>query len=105
MTKSLPNIAVASLAGESAPGDTACARCLEPLRVVAIVGKTFRCLSCGASVCLLCGCTDDEPCAGGCYWIAPGLCSAHEELYEQVAASVRAGLREARTVRSNDVHS
>lgn len=22
-----------------------------------------------------CGCTEDEPCEGGCYWVEPGLCS------------------------------
>jgi ParB/RepB/Spo0J family partition protein len=24
--------------------------------------------------CRVCGCTEDEPCAGGCAWIEPGLC-------------------------------
>ncbi len=27
-------------------------------------------------VCKICGCTDDHACEGGCFWIAPNLCSA-----------------------------
>jgi hypothetical protein len=26
--------------------------------------------------CLMCGCSDEEACPGGCFWVAPGLCSA-----------------------------
>jgi hypothetical protein len=26
--------------------------------------------------CRVCGCTDDHACPGGCYWVAPDLCSA-----------------------------
>lgn len=26
--------------------------------------------------CRGCGCTDEFACPGGCFWIAPGLCSA-----------------------------
>ena len=25
--------------------------------------------------CMGCGCTDDNPCPGGCAWVAPGICS------------------------------
>jgi hypothetical protein len=25
--------------------------------------------------CRVCGCTDENACAGGCVWIEPGLCS------------------------------
>ncbi|MBF6560506.1 MAG: hypothetical protein IVW56_09465 [Candidatus Binataceae bacterium] len=25
--------------------------------------------------CRICGCTDERTCAGGCHWVAPGLCS------------------------------
>lgn len=28
------------------------------------------------SACKVCGCTWTRACAGGCYWVAPGLCSA-----------------------------
>ena len=28
-----------------------------------------------ARQCRGCGCTDDEPCAGGCFWVAADLCS------------------------------
>jgi len=34
----------------------------------------------GASeFCAGCGCTEDNPCEGGCWWIEPGLCSACED--------------------------
>ena len=26
--------------------------------------------------CRVCGCTDAHACPGGCYWVAPDLCSA-----------------------------
>lgn len=26
--------------------------------------------------CLDCGCSDNNPCPQGCYWIQPGLCSS-----------------------------
>jgi hypothetical protein len=26
--------------------------------------------------CLVCGCTEDHACEGGCHWVAPRLCSA-----------------------------
>ncbi len=26
-------------------------------------------------ICRVCGCTDEDPCPGGCFWIAPDLCS------------------------------
>lgn len=26
--------------------------------------------------CKICGCTDDNACPGGCYWVEPRLCSA-----------------------------
>ena len=26
-------------------------------------------------ICKICGCTDDNACPGGCYWVEPGLCS------------------------------
>ena len=25
--------------------------------------------------CRVCGCTDRQPCRGGCYWVEPDLCS------------------------------
>ncbi len=28
--------------------------------------------------CRVCGCTDDQACAGGCWWVADDLCSACE---------------------------
>lgn len=29
--------------------------------------------------CVICGCTDDNACEGGCYWVYPNLCSACAE--------------------------
>lgn len=29
----------------------------------------------GAGSCEICGCTDGFACAGGCSWVAPGICS------------------------------
>jgi len=26
--------------------------------------------------CRICGCTQERACEGGCYWVAPDLCSA-----------------------------
>jgi hypothetical protein len=26
--------------------------------------------------CLVCGCSDDDACPGGCYWVGPALCSS-----------------------------
>jgi len=34
--------------------------------------------------CVICGCTDDHACEGGCHWVAPGLCSACAEKMEGV---------------------
>lgn len=30
----------------------------------------------GVRSCERCGCTDDRACIGGCFWVAPNLCSA-----------------------------
>jgi hypothetical protein len=30
----------------------------------------------GEDACVECGCTDSAACPGGCYWVAPGLCSS-----------------------------
>jgi hypothetical protein len=27
------------------------------------------------TTCRVCGCTDTTPCAGGCFWFQPGICS------------------------------
>jgi hypothetical protein len=27
-------------------------------------------------ICKRCGCSSQDPCEGGCYWVEPGLCSA-----------------------------
>lgn len=42
--------------------------------------KTERPTSKVKRECRVCGCTDDNACAGGCYWVEPDLCSACEKL-------------------------
>jgi hypothetical protein len=34
--------------------------------------------------CVICGCTDDRACEGGCHWVAPGLCSSCADKIEGV---------------------
>lgn len=34
----------------------------------------------GRGVCMICGCTDDRACPGGCHWAEPNLCSACVEV-------------------------
>ena len=36
-------------------------------------------------VCLGCGCTDWNPCEGGCAWVRPGLCTS---CFESAAAAI-----------------
>ena len=31
--------------------------------------------------CIYCGCTQENACAGGCWWVAPNVCSNCEELF------------------------
>jgi hypothetical protein len=37
--------------------------------------------------CILCGCSNDQPCAGGCCWVLPNVCSVCV-----IAAMVQTGL-------------
>lgn len=30
-------------------------------------------------ICIICRCTDDYACPGGCWWVAPNLCSRCQE--------------------------
>lgn len=39
--------------------------------------------------CRVCRCTDDNPCEGGCWWVADDLCSACEGADERVPAATR----------------
>jgi hypothetical protein len=32
----------------------------------------------GSMACRVCGCTDDNACPGGCFWVEPDLCSSCE---------------------------
>jgi len=42
-------------------------------------GSCFLCSECkDEQVCRICGCTNEHPCDGGCYWVEEDLCSACE---------------------------
>lgn len=47
-------------------------------------------------ICQHCGCTDEQPCPGGCYWVAPNICSdcAQEALLAEIKLSVPAEWRD-----------
>ncbi len=47
------------------------------------------------AICLKCGCTEDDACPGGCWWHAPGLCSACIDPVAQVDAIHAAARGEA----------
>jgi hypothetical protein len=34
--------------------------------------------------CLICGCTDEYACPGGCWWVIPGVCSECVDEFVQV---------------------
>lgn len=55
-----------------------CADCLSVLTAVEIAESGYRCPSCFAAVCVMCGCTAFRPCLRGCRWISPGIFSTHE---------------------------
>lgn len=39
-------------------------------------GSCFLCGECrGERMCRVCGCTQENPCDGGCYWVEEDLCS------------------------------
>lgn len=47
--------------------------CKNCRRVVAV--EDFRCLNCGELICVLCGCTENHACPGGCFRVRSGVCS------------------------------
>ena len=68
------------------PEAVTCSGCLTPLMPLDIASNGYRCPLCGARVCVLCGCTDEAACEGGCAWTGLGICSTHEnELRAEVA--------------------
>lgn len=61
---------------------------------------TEECIECESNMaratgdaCRRCGCTDEEACAGGCFWVEPGLCSACAVTLVEQCAVVGAALR------------
>jgi hypothetical protein len=64
-----------------------CASCRATLPAILLASSEYFCPHCLTKVCVMCGCTDQSACNAGCYWIAPGICSTHEEeLVERVEA-------------------
>ncbi len=37
----------------------------------------------GVPACRVCGCTDEDGCPGGCWWVEPDLCSRCAEVLER----------------------
>lgn len=37
---------------------------------------TYICVTCEKRKCRVCGCTWNNPCPGGCYWVEWDLCSS-----------------------------
>lgn len=61
-----------------------CGTCGEVLTGIELSLNDYYCPVCFSIVCVMCGCTDDRPCNGGCRWLTRGLCSSHgEELNNQ----------------------
>jgi len=47
-------------------------------------GSWFLCSECkDERICRVCGCTNEHPCDGGCYWVEEDLCSACQEKAER----------------------
>lgn len=69
-----------------------CASCDTPLTSdLKTYNGVYFCPVCDAAVCIVCGCTEDNACIGGCSWLEPGLCSTHKP--ELQAALGRYGVR------------
>jgi hypothetical protein len=51
----------------------------EELAQEAREGKLFTPSDTGKWKCVMCGCTDENACEGGCWWVYPNLCSACAE--------------------------
>ena len=61
-----------------------CATCGEVLSGIELALNDYYCPVCLSTVCVMCGCTDDRPCANGCRPVTRGLCSSHgDELNNQ----------------------
>jgi hypothetical protein len=57
--------------------DKSCANCLTQLTRLTVRDDSYRCPTCDAKVCVVCGCTEKRACPGGCSWVEPGFCSTH----------------------------
>lgn len=68
-----------------------CRQCFSTMRVLHVAANAYTCLTCGARVCIMCGCTDDRACIGGCNWLSRGICSSHKQELLEMAARVFGG--------------
>jgi hypothetical protein len=67
-----------------------CKSCRCVLTAVLIAESGYSCPGCGNEICVMCGCTEDCSCLGGCSWI-PGLlgvCNRHEDELTRACATV-----------------
>lgn len=58
--------------------DFGCVGC-EAVTILDADGLCRKCRGDGDGderTCVECGCTEDNPCPGGCSWFAPGICTS-----------------------------
>jgi len=65
-----------------------CAGCQNQLLTLREEPDCYRCPHCLAKVCMICGCSEERACPGGCFWAGPGFCSTH---LEELALALKAG--------------
>ncbi len=70
-----------------------CAECRFMTTAIMIGNNFYHCPNCEADICLMCGCTANAACIGGCSWISPGICSSHKEELQEMARRVFGGLK------------
>jgi hypothetical protein len=73
-----------------------CGLCGQLTDAVEIANGCYQCPSCKSNICVMCGCTEERACVGGCYWLSPGICSSHKQELHEMAARVFANLGGAR---------
>ncbi len=60
-----------------------CAECGTVLDDLKIAPGGYECPACRSLVCIICGCTPNRQCPGGCEFIGPGFCSSHNAEFER----------------------
>jgi len=65
-----------------------CASCGASMLELHLSGDAYRCKACGAAVCVICGCTQERACEGGCSWAGVGFCSTHVNQLDEALARI-----------------